>query len=446
MCGIVGVCNVRKAIELAVVGAHQLQNRARTYAGGLSSDGFYIYRHVGEGLARQVFTDKALARLHGKSAIVHLRYPTGEDEADRENIQPVTGTYGGREFGGGHNGNLTNKNELLALLPPGTVMKTNLDSEYIIRLLEHFETGNIEEDLARVFSHLKGSFSLVMLFPDRLIAARDKSGNRPLSVGKVGQGLCVASENCAFPAMGAVHLFDIEPGTMVSIKEAGELRKISFAKPEPHQCVFELLYNSSPVSTIFGLSVSRFREEVGAKIEELFPLIEGIGTIVTPVPDSGNAYAYGYSRSGHSGQWRQVIIRNHYVGRTFNAATQSLRDEEVARKFIFDADAIRGRSVVVLDDSIVRSTTMSKIVAMLWQEGAREVHVRIGTPPIMHLCSYGIYMNEGKTDLIAASQSAAEICKKIGATSLEFLPLQALKQLLPDPENYCFACMDGNYW
>lgn len=445
MCGIVAVKNVPKAIELAVVGAHTLQHRARTYVGAVSSDGQNPYEDSGEGLARQVFTESRLNQLHGMDALLHLRYPTGNDEVDRDNIQPLRSVYSGRWFFLAHNGNLTNKEELASLLPASTKMATSLDTEYIVRLIEHFQTGNIEADLGKVFSHLKGSFTLVLFFPDRLIAVQDKSNDRPLSVGTLNQGYCIASERCAFPLMGARQLMDVEPGTMVILEEEGP-RIVRFAEAKQKKCVFELLYNSHPASRVFDVGVARFRDKVGQELERLFPMSDPIDVIVTPIPASGNPYAHGYAKNGRSGEFFEVIYRNHYVGRTFNAATQALRDEEVSRKFIFDADEIRGKRIVVLDDSIVRGTTLPKIIEMLWWLGAQEVHVRIATPPITHICRYGIYMDEDETELISANLSPAEICKKMSATSLEFLPLERLQALLSDPKHYCFACMNGDFW
>jgi amidophosphoribosyltransferase len=450
MCGIVGVYGVRKAIELAVVGAHQLQHRARTFAGAVSSDSQNFYRHAGEGLARNVFSGDVLRRLHGKDAVVHLRYPTVGGESDRDNTQPVLGIYGGKQFALAHNGNLTNVDELKPLLPRGTQMTTTLDSEYIVRLLEHMQTDDFEEDLVQVCSHLKGSYSLVILLPGRMIALRDKSGNRPLSVATLGDGYVVASENCAFPSMGAASSKEIAPGSMVVIDERG-LETRQFEAPMPRKCVFELLYNGSVASTVFGVSVNRFRLDVGERLGRMFPVSGApVDVVVTPVPDSGIPYAQGYANGTNPSDFFQVIWRNHYVGRTFNAATQGLRDEEVARKFIFNPDEIRDKSVAVLDDSIVRGTTLPKIVAMLRHLGAREVHARIGTPPIKFLCRYGIYMDEDETDLVAAAYDTAALAKKFGATSLEFLPLDALRSLMQErgqvPDEFCFACMDGAYW
>jgi amidophosphoribosyltransferase len=446
MCGLIGIKNVRKAAELAVVGAHELQHRARTYAGAASSDGERMYMHAGKGLAREVFTSAWLNRLHGTDAVVHVRYPTDADMEDRDNTQPIRGIYKGKDFALAHNGNLTNVKELRELLPQGSKFSTSTDSEYIVRLIEHLQTGNLRQDLSRVFSLLKGSFALVILMHDCVIAVMDSRNNHPLSIAKLNDGYCVASETCAFPIVGAKFLMDVAPGTFTVITKQG-LAHTTFAQADMKRCVFELLYNSHVASRVFDVGVTRFRVAIGVELEKLFPVDGGdTDLIVTPVPDSGRPYAQGFAKNGRSGEDFQVIWRNHYVGRTFNAATQALRDEEVSRKFMFDADEIKGKRVVVLDDSIVRGTTLPKIINMLWQLGAKEVHARIATPAIKHICHYGIYMDEDDTDLIAAKLTPPQMAKKMGATSLEFLPLPELQRLLPDPTSYCFACMNGDYW
>jgi amidophosphoribosyltransferase len=446
MCGFVAVKGVRKAAELAVIGAHALQNRARTYAGAVSSDGQYFYRHAGKGLAKDVLAGEALSQLHGKDALAHLRYPTLGDKKDRDNTQPIQGIYAGKPIAIGHNGNLTNMAELHALLPSGFKMQTSpLDTEYILRLLEQWQTGDIEADLKRVLSHLRGSYCLAILTPEHLIAVRDPQGSHPLCVGKLEEGHCVASENCAFPLMEARLVQDVAAGTMVFVGN-DTLREVRFAEAKEKHCVFELLYNSSPASRIFDVSVTRFRKNVGRELHRLFGLDSPLDVLITPVPDSGYPYAMGYAEGKDAGELFPVEWRNHYVGRTFNAASQALRDEEVSRKFIFESDEIVGKRIVVLDDSIVRGTTLPKIVDKLWWLGAKEVHVRIAAPPIKYLCRYGIYMDEDQTELVATKLTEDELCRHFKATSLKYLPLATLKSLLLDPHKYCYACMDGQYW
>lgn len=440
MCGIFGVFNVPKAAEFTVIGLHGNQHRAIDYAGIVSSDDYNFYRERGRGLARQVFTKEVIDRLHGRHALGHIRYPTVSDDPRRDNIQPITGRYDGMPLALAHNGNLTNTEELDLFL--ATKLSTSMDSEYIVRLLERRDSGNIEADFAAILALLEGSFALGILLPDRLIAVRDKSGNRPLSIGKLGDGYCISSETCTFPNVGAAHIADVEPGTMVSMGLEG-LRVTRFAKPEEKKCRFEGIYFSHPSSKVFGENVARFRMVIGRVLEELFPVREA--DIVTPIPDSSNFIAMGYAASQRSGVYFPVIIRNHYVGRTFIAATQAERDEEVAQKFAFTAEEIYGKTIVVIDDSIVRGTTLPKIVRELRQLGAKAVHVRIGSPPITHPCKYGIN-TPTREELIAAFWSPKDICARVGADSLAFLPMEVLEKLSPNPETYCFACMSGKYW
>lgn len=440
MCGIFGAVNVRKAAELTAIGLHGIQHRAIDYAGMVSSDGHFLYRETGCGLSRQVFSHERLNKLHGKSALGHIRYPTVNDDRDRENIQPVLGSYRGIPFALVHNGNLTNTGELEKKYPS---RMTSMDTEFVVRMLEANATGAIEEDLAKILTQLKGSFALGILFPDKMIAASDPRSNRPLSIGKGEESYFLSSETCAFHTIGVEHLQDVEPGTIVSIDQEG-IQVVRFAEASPRRCPFEGIYFSHPSSVIHGLSVTKFRLKLGEALEKHCPTPGA--DIITPVPDSSNFIAQGYAKSGNSGTLMQVIIRNHYVGRTFIAASQAMRDEEVDGKFSFTESLTKGKSVVVVDDSIVRGTTLKKIVRVLRQLGAKEIHLRIACPLIKWLCRYGIYMEGKDGKLIAAEMGVEQIRKELGADSLCFLPLEVLKEVWPDPEGSCFACMDGNFW
>jgi amidophosphoribosyltransferase len=443
MCGIFGVFNVRKAAELTVIGLHGNQHRAMDFAGIVSSDDEHFYRHRGEGIARKVFDDPTiLNRLHGLHAIGHIRYPTGTDDTDRENIQPIEGRYGNMPIALVHNGNLTNKEDLRTRIPH-VKLSTSMDTEYILRLIEKMHTGDIEADLTRVFSMLRGSYELGILLPHILIAVRDPMGNHPLSIGRLNGGYCISSETVAFTSIeGAEHLMDVEPGTMVCITRDG-VRTVRFAEATEKKCRFESIYYSHPGSVVFGESVSRFRRALGVALEESAP-VPG-ADIVTPIPDSSNFIALGYAQSGRSGVYDPVIFRSHYVGRTFIVATQAQRDAESSGKSAFDSSQIAGKSIVVVDDSIVRGTTIPKIVAKLWELQAREVHVRIGSPPVRHPCTYGIHTPD-ISKLVSAQLTTEELRVRIRATSLAFTPLEVLQDLSPSPESFCFACMDGNYW
>jgi amidophosphoribosyltransferase len=441
MCGIFAAFNAHKAAELTVIGLHGNQHRAIDFSGIVSTDGYNLYRERGAGLARQVFDIEMLNRLHGLHALGHIRYPTVSDKPHREDIQPVMGNYRGTPFAVAHNGNLINKDELGTRLH-NQPMATSMDTEYIPRLLESIGTGNFMEDLVEVLTTLRGSYALGILLPESLLAIRDPRGNRPLSIGASNGSYFISSETSGFGGVGASFVRDVKPGEIVSISSRG-LESHQFAAPEEKRCRFEGNYFSLPTSTVFGEPVYGYRRKLGAALEENCPTIGA--DIVTPVPDSSDAIAEGYAESTRSGLYRKVILRNHYVGRTFIAATQAKRDAEVAQKFYFNPPEIEGKKIVVVDDSIVRGTTLPKIIGELRRYGAREVHVRIGTPPIKYPCTYGIN-TPSREELISASLTADEICEKVGADSLAFLPIDVQKNLSPEAHKYCFACMDGEYW
>lgn len=445
MCGLFGAFNIRKAAEFLVIGLHGLQHRAIDYAGIVSTDGTNLYRHAGEGLARQVFSSaKVLDRLHGRHALGHIRYPTAERQVDeelRDNTQPLMGSWGGTPFALAHNGNLTNVSSLDTMLG-GRTMATSMDTERIVRLIERLYSGDLEADLTRVFSLLRGSYTLILLFPRIMIAVVDPSGCRPLSLGRKEESYFLASESCAFSGVAAEHINDIEAGHMRWIEEEGT-RSIPFAKPALKQCRFEANYFAHPASKVFGEPVSEYRKNLGRALEYHCPAHGA--DIVAPVPDSSRFIAMGYAHSGRSGAYDEVLIRSHYVGRTFIAASQAKREEAVAQKFHFAPHAIAGKSIVLVDDSIVRGTTLRPIVEELRRYGAHEVHVRIATPPIKHPCRYGIDTPTRK-ELIAAQYSREQIKLKIKADSLMFLPLDVQKEITSHEEHFCFACMDGQYW
>lgn len=335
MCAIFGLVNVSKAAEVTVIGLHAMQHRAKDYTGMVSSDGKRFYRETGEGIARKVFTEKVMDRLHGRDALGHLRYPTVEDNESLDNTQPVMGQYQIREnentwIALAHNGNLTNLPALKEIIPSWGI-STSLDTEYIIHLIQTRQTGSIESDLIETFALLKGSFSLGILLPNLLIAVRDKSGNRPLSIGKLNGGYCISSETCAFPNVDAEFLQDVQPGTMVFLNADG-LRTIRFAEPDEKKCGFENVYFSNPVSATFGENVDDFQFAIGKTLERLFPVPDA--NFAVPIPDSAKFIALGFGESRRSGRYWEPILRSHYAGRTFIAATQAQRDEEVVQKFL----------------------------------------------------------------------------------------------------------------
>jgi amidophosphoribosyltransferase len=441
MCGIFGVYKVSNAARWIYTGLHGLQHRAVDYAGIVSSDGHHLFRKTGAGTVRQVFTKKVLAQLLGTSAIGHIRYPTVSDKPEYDNTQPIGGYWQGMEFALAHNGNLTNADELRTAFDLSCT--TKMDSEVIVRMLEISKGDDFTRALVSVLRELQGSFSLVILLPDQLIAVRDPQGNRPLSIGSAGGTSLVSSETCPFPNLDARYLRDIEAGTIVTIDERGTCTT-RYAEPKLRQCRFEAIYFSHPSSVVFGDNVANFRMSVGRELERLFP-VEGGADIVTPIPDSAMFVAMGYGESRRSGAYYPVIMRSHYVGRTFIAATQEMREEEVDQKFTFSAADIADKRVVVLDDSIVRGTTLRNVIARLRSLGARAVHVRVGAPPITHPCRYGINTRTER-ELLSSTLKPEGIRKHVAADSLEFLPLEVLKRMSGNPDSFCWSCMTGEYW
>jgi amidophosphoribosyltransferase len=448
--------NIVKAPSLTVTGLHNQQHRGTDYVGIVSTDGTHLYREAGPGLAHTFFTEERLCRLHGPHALGHLRYPTVADHCNRDNTQPIVGRYGDWPIAVAHNGNITNV-EKLREENPQVRLSTSLDTEWVLRLLEKHCTGSIRTDLRHICSLLKGSYALGILLPNQLIAVCDPSGNRPLSIGILADGRYVlASEDCTFPSVEAKKVCDVAPGTMTIISSA-DIKHVSLSSAQPSllpesglkPCRFEGIYFGHPGSVIFGQQVAEFRVALGKALEEESP-VPG-ADIVAPIPDSAIFIAMGFGESGHSGRFFPAITKNHHVGRTFIVPSQDARDTAVSRKFIFNTSYIAGKNIVLVDDSVVRGTTLPKVVGVLRKLGARQVHVRIGSPPIKHPCKYGIN-TPTSTELLAAEMSVDEIRQHVGADSLAFLSLDRLKSLTNvsngsnGSSGFCYACMDGSYW
>lgn len=445
MCGIFGTFNAERAAEQTLMGLHGIQHRAVDFAGIATGDGTYIHLHTGADVARRVFANPdTLNKLHGRHALGHIRYGTSKKTADdkfRDNTQPIKGWYNNQEFALAHNGNLNNLVELQQLL--GKPLMTTMDTEYIVRLLQKWQTGDLAADLKRVTSVLRGSYTMCLLFPDRLVAVQDPSNCHPLCLGKRDDSYFISSESCTFGGIDADFVRDIEPGEILCISSDG-LQSHTYATPRRKQCRFELNYYSLPTSQTFGKPVDEYRIELGKLLERHCPA-EG-ADIVTSVPDSANFIAVGYGENKRSGISRQVIIRNHYVGRSFIQESQAKRDTAVANKFSFSAHAIKGKKIVVVDDSIVRGTTLLKIVAKLRRYGAKEIHLRSASPPIKNPCLYGIDTPSHEELLCSGDINPEHVAYALGADSLMFLPLEVQKAMSPNPGNFCHACMDGNYW
>jgi amidophosphoribosyltransferase len=443
-CGVVAIYGHPEASKLAYLSLYALQHRGQESAGVSSSDGTLIHTVKSMGHVADIFTPAAIAELPGNLAIGHTRYSTAGDTVEL-NAQPFSVLCNKGRIAVAHNGNITNASEIRKDLESrGSIFQATSDTEVILHLVAHSSERTLQDALRDALLQLEGAFSLVFLAEDRIIVARDPRGFRPLAMGQLeihGKPAYVfASETCAFDLLNAVYLNDVQPGEMVIVGPKGVTRE-RYAPEEPRsQCVFEHVYFSRPDSIVFGRAVQDSREEMGRTLAREAP---AAADIVVPVPDSGNAAALGYS--SESGlPYRQALIRNHYVGRTFIEPSQAIRDFGVKLKLNPIRSLLEGKSVVLVDDSIVRGTTSRKIVRMVRQAGAREVHLRISCPPTISPCFYGVD-TPNKSELIAANNSIEEIRRFIEADSLAYLSQGGLQRAVDDKGDYCYACYTGNY-
>lgn len=441
-CGVFGVYGHPEAANLTYLGLHALQHRGQEGAGICSSDGKTLYIEKSMGLVADVFTEKRLKRLAGEIAIGHNRYSTAGSSV-LKNVQPIMVNFSLGSLAIAHNGNLVNALELRKELENnGAIFQSTSDSEVVVHLIATSRQKGLEERIIDSLNKLYGAFSLLIMSEDKLIAVRDPYGFRPLSIGRFDGAYVIASETCAFDLIGATYVRDIEPGEMVIIDSNG----IESIKAMHHQrrafCIFEFIYFSRPDSYIFGYqNVNTVRKELGRRLAVEKP---AEADLVIPVPDSGVPAALGYSeQSGIPFDFG--LIRNHYVGRTFIEPRQSIRHFGVKLKLNPVRKLLNGKRIVVVDDSIVRGTTSKKIVKMLKEVGgAREVHLRISSPPTIGPCFYGIDTPTRK-ELIASTHSIEEIRKYITSDSLGYLSLEGLMSVAPDSNQYCTACFDNNY-
>ena len=440
-CGVFGVFGHEEASKLTYLGLYALQHRGQESAGIVSSDGTELHLHRAMGEVEEIFTPAVLAELPGNLAIGHTRYSTAGDKA-LLNAQPIMIDCNKGKVALGHNGNLTNAAEWRRKLEhKGSIFQTNSDTEVIVHLLARSQARNLSGALGDALNQVEGAYSLLVLTADELIAVRDPRGFRPLNLGKLGDAWLVASETCAFDLLNAQYLREIEPGEMVRISRSG-IESIHFAPEKPlQQCIFEHVYFARPDSIIFGRSVNESREALGRTLAKEHP---ANADIVVPVPDSGVPAAVGYALESRI-PFRMGLIRNHYIGRTFIEPSQAIRNFGVKLKLNPIRSLIEGQRVVLVDDSIVRGTTSRKIVRMVRESGAREVHMRISCPPTISPCYYGVD-TPTREELIASSSTPEEICKFIGADSLGYLSLAGLKQAVNDTKgNYCTSCYTGVY-
>ena len=448
-CGVVAIYSHPEAETLAYLGLHALQHRGQESAGIATSNGLTLNVHKDMGLVADIFTEDVLSRLRGTLAIGHTRYSTAGDSA-LLNAQPIRVQSNKGMLGLAHNGNLVNAQELRARLEgQGSIFQTNSDTEVIVHLIAISKEQTLSEAIADALRRVEGAFSLVMMSPDRIFAARDPRGFRPLATGRIprqeGQKqdtIVFASETCAFDLIGANYERDVKPGELIVVGPEGITSRFYASTAPQSSCIFEHVYFSRPDSLVFGRPVQASREELGRQLAREAP---AEADIVVPVPDSGVTAAVGYA--AESGiPFRFGLIRNHYVGRTFIEPRQSVRDFGVKLKLNPVRKLLEGNRVVLIDDSIVRGTTSKKIVRMIRNAGATEVHMRISCPPTIAPCFYGVD-TPSRRELIAANQTIEEIRDYIGADSLAYLSLEGLRKACADGEKtiYCTACYTGSY-
>ncbi|MCU1263295.1 MAG: amidophosphoribosyltransferase [Bryobacterales bacterium] len=445
-CGVVAIYGNPEASKLAYLSLYALQHRGQESCGISSSDGRELFTRKSMGHVADVFTPQVLGELPGDHAIGHTRYSTAGDTAIL-NAQPFCVSCNKGKIAVAHNGNITNAGELRRELERrGSIFQSNSDTEVILHLVAHSAERTLAGALRDALLQLEGAFSLVFLAEDRIIVARDPHGFRPLAMGQREMSggkisTVFASETCAFDLIDAVYLNDVQPGEMVIVGPEGVTRERYTPEQPLSHCAFEHVYFSRPDSIVFGRAVQESREALGCALAREAP---ADADIVVPVPDSGVAAALGYSNESGL-PYRQALIRNHYVGRTFIEPSQAIRDFGVKLKLNPVRHLLEGKRVVLVDDSIVRGTTSRKIVRMVRNAGASEVHVRISCPPTISPCFYGVD-TPTKSELIGANNTIDEIRKFIEADSLGYLSLGGLRRALADENhNYCYACYTGDY-
>lgn len=441
-CGVFGVFGHPNAAELAYYGLYALQHRGQESAGIVTSDGRNFRAHRGMGLVPQIFNGEILHQLVGNIALGHTRYST-TGASQLKNAQPLTVDCARGQIGIAHNGNLTNASQLRDELERrGSIFQTTVDSEIILHLLAQPDANGSKNPFVTALRKLEGAYSLVMMTEKELIGARDPFGFRPLCIGKLGDAYVLSSETCALDLIHAKFIRDVEPGELVIINEQG-LQSIQ-AFPEQQRrafCIFEYVYFARPDSTISNRNVYKVRVEMGRQLAREFPIQ---ADVVVPVPDSGNCAALGYSLETGI-PYEMAFVRNHYVGRSFLQPSQLIRDFNVRVKLNLITELVKGKRVVVVDDSIVRGTTCKARVNNLKEAGAREVHVLVSCPPHMNPCVYGIDFPD-RSKLMAANHSLEEIRKYLNADSLNYLSQDGLVAATGLPKNsFCMACYDGNY-
>jgi amidophosphoribosyltransferase len=442
MCGVFGVFGHEEASRLTYLGLHALQHRGQESAGIVSADGGQLKSYRQMGLVADVFTPQILETLPGRSAIGHVRYSTAGG-SQWKNAQPLTVTYAGGQLAVAHNGNFVDHDATKARLEEaGAIFQSDADSEAVVHLIARSKAPAFEDKVVDALRQMRGAYSLLFLTDKKMVAVRDPHGFRPLVLGRVKDAYVLASETTALDLIEAELLRELDPGEMVVIDESGLKSSRPFDPQRPGRCIFEHVYFARSDSTLFGLSVYETRKKLGRQLAKEQP---ADADIVIAVPDSGVPAAIGYAE-GSKIPYDVGLIRSHYVGRTFIEPQQSIRHFGVKLKLSAVRSTLKDKRVAVIDDSIVRGTTSRKIVKMLKAAGAREVHLRISSPPNTWPCYYGID-TPSRQELIAASHSVEEIARYVTADSLGYLSLEGLGEAVGDPKfgTFCNACFSGNY-
>ncbi len=443
-CGVFGIFDHPEAANMSYLGLYALQHRGQEGCGIAASNGDRIRTHVGRGLVSDVFKDQEIFKsLPGKSAIGHVRYSTSGDKAV-ENCQPISVNYSRGSISVAHNGNLVNAEQIREELEQsGSIFSTTSDTEVIVHLLARSRADGLEDRIAEALKVIRGAYSLVFLSETRMVAVRDPGGFRPLVLGKVDGSYVVASETCALDLIEAEYVREVEAGEMIVFDKEGMTSLFPFEKQRLSRCIFEFIYFARPDSTIFGQQVYEVRKNFGRELAREHAVE---ADVVIPVPDSGVPSAIGYAEeSGIS--YQMGLIRNHYVGRTFIEPQQSIRHFGVKIKLNAIREVFHGKRVIVVDDSIVRGTTSRKIIKMIRKAGAREIHMRVSSPPTSYPCYYGVDTPTRK-ELISSSHTTDEICRYITADSLGYLTIDGMRRVVGDEGGFggfCDACFSGNY-
>ena len=441
-CGVFGLWPTPEAARETYLGLYALQHRGQEAAGICARSEGRLTLHKGPGHVADIFTEAIIDQLHGDGAIGHTRYSTtGGNVASAAHPFLVEGRFG--QLALCHNGNLTNTERLRSqLIRSGQVFSSPSDSEVILALINRASADTLEAAVLEALAQVEGAYSILLLTETQLLAIRDPHGFRPLALGRLGEATVFSSETCAFDLVGAEYVREVLPGEVVIVDQAGLRSHLRHPEIRPRPCVFEHVYFARPDSLVYGLSVMATRREMGRRLAQRYPVA---ADLVVPVPDSGVSAALGYAETSGI-PFEFGLIRNHYVGRTFIEPKQSIRSFGVKVKLNPVRELLKGKRVVLVDDSLVRGTTSRKIVQMVRAAGAAEVHVRISSPPTTHSCFYGID-TPSREHLLAATRDVEAIREFIGADSIGYLAMADLQAAMQDRDgqSFCYACFTGEY-